>query len=246
MIRLFRNTAQKLQQRSVYETDIHSHLIPGIDDGVKTVEEAVLLIQEMYALGFTKLITTPHIRGEIYENNHEIIMSGLEHVRKALIEKNIPVVIEAAAEYYVDDSFQELIHKKSPLMTFSKYKHLLIEFSHFNLPMNYKTIIYELQSMGYTVVLAHPERYYYFQKRPEIFRDLYSRGVQMQLNLVSLTGYYDRAAMKTAEELIKLGFYSFAGSDVHNKVYLQACQKAFGLRSYAMLNEKCNIMNDML
>lgn len=243
---IFRKASSENRHQFGFKTDIHSHLIPGIDDGVKTIDESVSLIRELHALGITKIITTPHIRGEVYENSPEIIHAGLEELRHAVTEEKIPVEIEAAAEYFIDDSFLKLIQEKVPLMTFGKHKHILVEFSHFSIPYNFKTIIFDLQSMGYTVVLAHPERYYFFQNKIEEYKDLYFRGVQFQLNLVSLAMYYDRISAKTAEKLIDLGLYSYVGTDMHNKYYLQSCKKALGMNSFHKLTAKCNIMNDII
>ncbi len=242
--KIFRKSVSVNKQLSGFKTDIHSHLIPGIDDGVKTIEESVLLIRGLSELGYTRIITTPHIRGEVYENTPEIIQNGLLEVQKAVANENIPVEIEAAAEYFVDDLFMKLVYDQFPLLTFGKNKHVLVEFSHFSVPYSFKTIIYDLQSMGYTVVLAHPERYYYFQNKFEEYKDLYYRGVQFQLNLVSLSMYYDRTSAKTAEKLIDLGLYTYVGSDIHNRHYLQSFTRALGQHSYQKLIEKCNIMND--
>jgi len=232
--------------QSKYVCDIHSHLIPGIDDGVKTLEEAVDLIRDLHASGIKRIVTTPHIRGEIYENTPEIIMAGLQKVKTVLAEENIPVDMYAAAEYFIDDYFIHSLRDNIPFMTFSKDNHILVEFSHYSPPLNYKTIIYDLQLAGYTVVLAHPERYLYLHKKFDTYKDLYNRGVQYQLNLVSLVGYYDQMSLRTADKLIDAGMYTFVGSDVHNKFYMQACKKALRTKSYEKLFDKCNIMNDQI
>jgi len=243
---IFSQTTAKQEAKSHYATDIHSHLIPGIDDGVKTLEESVSLIKQLHETGINRIITTPHIRGELYENTPDIILSGLEQVKEALKEQQIEITIEAAAEYYVDEYFGEKIRNNEPLMTFGHQKYILIEFSHFSPPVNYKTILFDLQSRGYHVVLAHPERYYYFHNNMDVFQDFYERGILLQLNLVSLAGFYDKPAMKIARKLIEKGFYSFAGSDLHNKFYLDAYRKILSSHDYMQLKERCVIMNDML
>lgn len=227
-------------------TDIHSHFIPGIDDGVKTVEETLRLIGELASMGYTKIITTPHIRGEVYENTPEIILNGLQHVKAAVEKAGINISLDAAAEYFVDDSFMQMVSDKAPLMTLGNNKHLLIEFSHYNPPLNYKTILFDLQSQGYSVILAHPERYGYFHGNFDAYRDLYDRGVFLQLNLVSLTGFYDRSSKIMAEKIIDHGLYSFAGTDAHNEFYIRAVRKALGMKNYRILREKCTLMNDMM
>jgi protein-tyrosine phosphatase len=227
-------------------TDIHSHFIPGIDDGVKTVDEALSLIGDLSSMGYTKIITTPHIRGEVYDNTPEIIMNGLQHVKDAVEKAGLNISLDAAAEYFVDDRFMQMVSDKEPLMTLGSQKHLLIEFSHYNPPLNYKTILFDLQAQGYSVILAHPERYGYFHGNFDTYRDLYDRGVFLQLNLVSLTGFYDRSSKIMAEKIIEHGLYSFAGTDAHNEFYIRAVRKALGMKTYRMLREKCTLMNDMI
>jgi protein-tyrosine phosphatase len=240
------NRNKKQVLNSGFQTDIHSHLIPGIDDGVRSMEESVSLISELAKSGYTRIITTPHIRSEVFPNTPETILSGLEQVKIAVAEKNIQVTIEAAAEYYVDDYFLNLIEEDTPLLCFGNSKYLLIEFSHFSPPLNYKTIIFDLQSKGYRVVLAHPERYYYFHNNFDIYRDLYERGVLLQLNLVSLVGFFDNAAAKIAKKIADSGMYSFVGTDTHNKHYIQACNKVYGQKFYQTLKERCTIINDLI
>src|SRR3974377_2137960 len=117
---------------SVLKCDVHSHFIPGIDDGAQTMEHAVSLIREFYELGYRKVITTPHILTDGFKNTPEIILSGLEKVRVALKNANIPMQIDAAAEYYVDFDFERKIQNEK-LLTFGK-NYLLFEVSYINPP----------------------------------------------------------------------------------------------------------------
>lgn len=241
----FFKSDNKKQLTSIVSTDIHSHLLPGIDDGVKTIEEAVSLIKSMKELGFSRLITTPHIRADVYPNTHEIIKSKLDEVKTALQNENIDIKFEAAAEYYVDDSFMDLI-KKEKLLTFGKDNYLLIEFSYFNKPMYVKPLIFDLQSMGYKVVLAHPERYSYFHHQSELFTSLVERDVLLQLNITSLTKFYDASVSKMAQKLINEGLYTFVGSDLHNEQYMRALKSSIAKDTYLKIFQKCTIMNDMI
>ena len=127
---------------SAVATDMHSHLIPGIDDGAKTIEDSIALIKELHALGYKKFITTPHIMSDFYRNTPETILGGLEQVREAIKAENIPVTIDAAAEYYLDDGF---IHKleEEKLLTIGENNHLLFEISYVNAPDNLMEVISE-------------------------------------------------------------------------------------------------------
>ena len=184
------------------KTDMHSHLIPGIDDGAKTIEDSLALIKELHALGYTKLITTPHIMSDFYRNTPETILAGLEEVRNAIKAENIPVTIEAAAEYYLDDGF---IHKleEEKLLTIGNNNHLLFEISYVNAPDNLLQVIFRMQVLGYKPIMAHPERYPVWGNNFDFYGSLREQGVLLQINVNSLGGYYGPDAKRIAEKLIE-------------------------------------------
>ena len=212
---------------------MHSHLIPGIDDGARSLEDSLALIRRMHELGYKKLITTPHIQNEFYKNTPGIILPGLEQVREALHRENIPVAIEAAAEYLVDDGFEEKL-SRGDLLTFGD-KYLLVELSYYNPHPNLKAFIFNLQVDGYKVILAHPERYSYWFNDFAKFEDLKDRGVYFQVNLVSLAGYYPDPVKKFAEKLIERDMIDFVGSDMHNMNYMAALEQSLKERSLSRL-----------
>ncbi len=209
---------------AVIGTDMHSHLVPGIDDGANTLEASIALIKGMKEMGYKKLITTPHIQGEFYQNSPETILPGLERVKRELKKQNIQMEMEAAAEYLIDDKFEQK-YKSGKLMTFGK-KHLLIEFSYFNEHPNWQQYMFDLQIEGYNIILAHPERYSYFFRNFRKYQEIKDRGILFQININSLTGYYSDEVKKMAEKFIDEGMVDLAGSDMHNQHYLEALQKA--------------------
>jgi len=198
---------------SVLKCDVHSHFIPGIDDGAQTMEDSVALIREFYNLGYKKVITTPHILSDGYKNTPEIILGGLEKVRVALKNENIPIQIEAAAEYYIDYDFDRKLENEK-LLTFGN-KYLLFEVSYLNPPDNLDTIIFKLLTNGYKPVLAHPEQYNFWHNKFEKYEQLKEKGVLLQLNINSLTGYYSPMTKKVAEQLIEKNMIDLLGSDCH-------------------------------
>jgi protein-tyrosine phosphatase len=223
---------------------MHSHLIPGIDDGARTLDDSITLARRMHQLGYKKLITTPHIQHEFFRNTPEIILSGLEKVRKAMKTENIPVEIHAAAEYLLDDGFEEKAARGN-LLTFSG-KYLLVELSYYNPHPNLKTFVFNLQVDGYKVILAHPERYTYWFSDFSMYEDLKDRGVFFQINLVSLAGFYPEPIKKMAEKLIDKGMIEFVGSDMHNTNYLEALEKSLKERSLAKLVASGKLLNGEL
>ena len=241
---IFSASHSSISDFSALKADMHSHLIPGIDDGAKNLMESVDLARRMYQLGYRKLITTPHIQQEFFRNTPEIILNGLEKVRKALKSENVPVEIQAAAEYLIDDGFEEKASGGN-LLTFSG-KYLLVELSYFNPHPNLKAFIFNLQVDGFKVVLAHPERYTYWFNDFSKYEELKDRGVFFQANVVSLARFYPDPVKKMAEKLIDKGMIDFLGSDMHNINYMQALEKALKERSLIKLLESGRLLNGTL
>ena len=225
-------------------TDMHSHLIPGIDDGARSLEDSVTLIKEMQGLGYKKLITTPHIQQEFYKNTPEIINSGLTNLKEVLRAENIQVEIQAAAEYLLDDGFNEKF-EKGDLLTFGK-KYVLIELSYYNPHPDLKGIVFRLQVDGYQVILAHPERYSYWFNDWNKFTELKDRGVLFQLNLVSLAGFYPEPVQKMAEKFIDEGLIDLVGSDMHNVRYMDALKACRLEKSLEKLVSSGKLINNSL
>jgi len=229
---------------SVLGSDIHSHFIPGIDDGSKTIEESVEMITEMYNLGYKKVITSPHIMGDFYRNTPEIILSGLENVRAALKQANIPIVVEAAAEYYLDFDLERKLDE-GELLTFGN-KNLLFEVSYMNAPENLLHFIFKLQTMGYIPVLAHPERYNFWHNDFAKYQDLVEKGVKLQLNINSLTGYYSLATKKIAEQLIDNNMISYLGTDCHHMGHINLIKNVVREPHLKKLIESGKLLNNTL
>ena len=204
---------------SVIGTDMHSHLIPGIDDGSKSMEESLAMLQRFADMGYKKIITTPHVMSDFYKNTPEIILSGLEDVRKAIAENSINIEIDAAAEYYHDYHLRELIEKEQ-VLTFGQ-KHVLFELSFNEEPPGVKESIFELTTSGYKPVLAHVERYPFYFNQWDKIEDYKIRGVLLQMNINSLSGQYGPQVKKMAEQLIDRDWIDVIGSDCHHMGHLE-------------------------
>ena len=199
--------------------DMHSHLLPGLDDGAETVEHSLDLLRALRELGFRKLIMTPHIMGDFYKNTPEGIRAALEQLRIAAAAAGLgDVELDCAAEYYLDEFLGHKLADGTEMLTFGGDKrYLLFETSYMNEPLNLFDTIFELKAQGYRPVLAHPERYTYLYGRfAEIEKLRQDHGVLLQVNLNSLAGYYSPAAKKVAEQLIDGGLVDFVGTDTHH------------------------------
>jgi len=229
--------------KNPFKVDIHSHLLPGIDDGAQNLKDSISLIKHLHLLGYSKLITTPHIISDFYPNNREIITEKLYTVQKALKIEEIDITLEAAAEYYVDMRFLDSIEDED-LLTFKKH-YVLFETDYTTRPIMLNEVIRNLLNKGYIPVLAHPERYTYLQNDIEAYKELKALGVLFQINAKSLYNK-SKPSYKIALTLIKLGLVDFVGSDTHRmrdinrlESFLRSktCQKMIKLNT---IKNNCN------
>ncbi len=240
---LFKKREEK-KRGPILKVDIHSHLIPGIDDGSKSMKESLSLLKGMEDLGYTKVITTPHIMADAYRNTPEVIFKGLRSLHEAAVEAGLSLEIEAAAEYYLDDGFEELL-KKDEILTV-KGDYLLFETSYFAKPMQLEEMIFAITSSGYTPLMAHPERYRYIKdpsKEYERFKEL---GVLFQVNLNSFMGHYGKDAKQKADFLSREGMIDFLGSDVHHSKQVDTLTDVFLSKAYRDIFKHNIILNDTL
>ncbi|QTE22530.1 tyrosine-protein phosphatase [Polaribacter cellanae] len=221
--------------------DIHSHLLPGIDDGAKNLKKSLELILKMYSYGIKNFITTPHVLGDVYPNSSETIKSKLIEVQSALKEKGyLDIKINAAAEYMMDEQFSFRLEKNDILTLKDNY--VLVEMSYFNAPINLYEILFEIQLKGYKPVLAHPERYNFYHNDFNNFYKLKKAGCLFQLNLLSLTEQYGKNVQKISHELLKANMYDFVGSDTHHNQHLELLKKIGTKKNYTKI-EKLLINN---
>ncbi|MCS7073671.1 MAG: hypothetical protein NZ108_04305 [Bacteroidia bacterium] len=224
--------------------DMHSHLLPGIDDGSKSLEESLTLIRGLIAKGYSKLITTPHIMIEQYRNTPEIIQTKLIELQKFLQENGVKITIEAAAEYMLDEGFPNKI-KEGNLLTFGD-RYVLIETSFLVKPQNLTKIFFELKTLRYKPILAHPERYAYLWNSFSAYDELKDAGFLFQLNLNSLSGVYSERAEKASRYLIKNGMINFVGTDTHSEKHIERLNDAFQDSSIQQLIQSGELLNATL
>lgn len=228
---MFNWLKKKAALTGTLSTDVHSHLLPGLDDGVKSLEESMAVIAFFQKLGYTKLITTPHVMHDHYRNTPESIHAALATVRRHMQEHNIAVALEAAAEYYLDEYLMRLLEADEKLLTFGD-GFLLFETNFISEPLNLNEFIFAATTRGYRPVLAHPERYLYLHDNHERIEDLINRGVLFQINLGSLAGLYSRKVQNMAAKLIERGFVHLLGSDCHHLAHAELIDQARRSRSF--------------
>ncbi len=206
-----------------FKSDMHSHLIPGIDDGAQDMDQTIAILAKFESLGYKKVVTTPHIMTDSFPNNPEIIMSGLEKVKNEIKKVGIEIEIEAAAEYYFDETLMPKIKNKE-LLTFGD-NYVLVEFAFHSPPQFLDQLFFELKTHGYRPVIAHFERYLYYLGKIDKAEKWRSEGINIQINLNSLFGQYGPEVQKQAEKLIDEGQFDFVGTDCHRIEHLMILEK---------------------
>lgn len=215
--------------------DIHSHILPGIDDGAKNISKSVKLVSSLQELGVSQIITTPHINHYVWNNTPEIIQSKLQETQNALAENKIKMPIQAASEYFIDSWFEN--HFKEEKLLTLKDNYVLVEMSYQNAPLNIYKTIFEIQVAGYIPVLAHPERYVFYHNKFSEYEKLKNAGCLFQLNLLSTVEYYGSKIAEIADELLTKGMYNFCGTDVHHKKHIEAFEHKIKIKNINPLKE---------
>lgn len=220
-----------------WQVDIHSHLIPDLDDGVKSLDDALTCLQQLADWGIRKVITTPHVSRDWYPNSHANLKEGLATLQTLVAEHQLPLTVEVAAEYLLDDFFMEALDQ-GELLAFGSKRYLLVETGWSAPPLGLDDMLFRIQTHGYTPVLAHPERYTYYQKEKHMLEHLRENGVLFQLNWMSLCGRYGSQVEKQARYILQQHWVDFIGSDLHRPADLELMSQLFKPADLKLLEEQ--------
>ncbi|RIV23430.1 histidinol-phosphatase [Fibrisoma montanum] len=244
----FTSTAEgvptELAEPCFWQVDMHSHLVPGIDDGVSSPEQSLECLQQFAAWGIRKVITTPHVSRDWFPNSSATLRQGLHTLQALVDEHQLPLTIEVAAEYMLDEFFPDLL-ETDDLLTFGPERYVLIETGWASAPQQLDDLLFRMKTRGYTPVLAHPERYAYFFEHQDALTHLHETGCLFQLNWPSLTGRYGDRVLTQARWLLKRGWVDFIGSDLHRPSSLTALATLFASADYQLL-QKQPLLNQSL
>lgn len=198
-----------------FTTDIHCHVIPGVDDGSPDAATSAELVSRMSAWGIKNIIATPHITEATFENTPDILDPALEELQEELKKRDIRVNVTRASENRIDDFFRDQLEKG--LITPMPDNYILVECSFIQEPWELDKFLFDLKIQGFRPIIAHPERYhYYYDSNPARYDELHRAGNLFQINVLSLAGAYSKTEKKMAEELIRRGYVDFLGTDLHN------------------------------
>lgn len=222
MLSLFKSKPKLASLIPSNYVDIHSHLLPGIDDGAKNSNDSKFILEAMIGFGFNQVITTPHTIKTVWDNTKEGILATKEILTNDLFVETSQVKLRVASEYMMDENFIQLF-KSEKLLTL-KDNYVLVEMSYLNPPIQLFDILFELQLEGYKPVLAHPERYNFFHSKLAEYEKLKKAGCLFQMNLLSSVGYYGKDVAQAADKLLSKGMMDFVGSDIHHKNHIESFQ----------------------
>ncbi len=213
--------------------DIHSHILPGIDDGAENMLQTTKLLDGLHKIGFSNCIVTPHTLPEIWDNTSKEIQETFYKTKDNLEDPLQSMIQSYASEYMINEAFLDRLQLES-LLTI-KDNIVLIEMSYLNPPLALKDIIFEIQLRGYQPLLAHPERYLFYHHNIKMYETLKELGVNFQLNLLSTVGYYGEKVAITADFLLKENLIDFVGSDVHHIKHVNAFENKIIIKSEEQL-----------
>lgn len=226
-------------------TDMHCHLIPGVDDGSKCMEETLFCLRTLQSVGYRKVIITPHFQYPRFTNDEDDIVQRYAEVCKAATDAGIDIELGGiGGEYRIDNGFRARLDKPRFLTLNDKY--ILVELSLHHQMAEADDLLFELQMGGKDIIMAHPERYPYLNIDGPRMEMLLNQGVLMQVNILSLGGFYGDEARRRAFAMIERGWVSFLGSDTHNTLYCQALRDLSHSHKIARIVEKHPFLNNTL
>ena len=204
--------------------DLHSHILPTVDDGAKSFEESLVLLKRLESYGIRKLVLTPHIMEGVWENSNTFLEQRFYELQAYLKKEQFnSITLRLAAEYMLDSNFSTLL-KEQQLLTI-KDNYILVELSYLSAPVNLYELLFEIQLAGYKPILAHPERYSFFHQNFKEYHKLKEVGCFFQLNLLSLSDYYGKDVHTISKKLLKANLINFTGMDVHHTKHLNYLEK---------------------
>lgn len=213
----------KTPQKLPFTTDIHCHVLPGVDDGSPDAETSVELLSHMADWGFERIFASPHSTADHFENTPQTIAAPFAELKDAAARAGLSLGLEHHFEYRVDQFFIQQLDNKNIKTLPDDF--ILIENGFDQEPWGLEHIIFELLSKGYRPVMAHPERYRYYRNNFSRYAELHDKGLLFQINLLSLAGHYKANERDIALKLLKQGMVSFIGTDVHHMDHVNSIER---------------------
>ena len=242
--KLFRRN--KEQVKLFYHTDIHSHILPGVDHGSQSIEQSLEMLQEEINMGISHVILTSHVTAVTFENTRERLMDAFLKFQDAVTDAGLDVTLSLSAEYRMDEFFDKQ-YAADQLIPMPG-NHILLENSFQQELMNLDELLFDMQVKGYKTILAHPERYTYYSRRRKRYEQLHNAGARFLFNILSFTGYFGEEARDSALWFAKTGMIDYLGSDMHNIKHAHIIMDYLNSKEWRHLSREIEptIKNDMI
>lgn len=229
--------------------DIHSHILPGIDDGAQTMKDSIEIAKAAVNEGITTIIATPHHKNNQFNNLKPSILTKVKDLNTVLKQENIPLIVLPGQEVRIYGEVLEDYYKEE-ILTLNHTKYLFIEFPSSSVPRYAERLLYELQTEGIIPIIVHPERNKELQEKPELLYQLVKNGALTQVTASSIAGYFGKNVKKFAEQVIEHNLTHFIASDVHNlhnrsfkmKESLYMIEENFGLDYIYLFKENAKLL----
>lgn len=243
---MFNFFKKKANNKLFYSTEVHCHIMPGVDHGATDVQNGLELMRAEMDMGITNLIFTPHVTKSTFENTPDTILPAFDTFKKAITENGINAKVSVSAEYRLDELSLEQI-KSNQYIAMPK-EHILLENAYQQERIDLDQILFDIQIKNLTPIMAHPERFPYYGQTKERFTQLHNAGALFQVNLMSFTGYFGRTAKHSAEWLLEHDLIDFLGSDVHNMEHIEVIREFIKSKNYKKIESKLKgrLLNDTL
>lgn len=242
MFNFFKKKQEPIQL--CFNTDIHCHIVPGIDDGSPDVNTSIELIERMQSWGITRIIATPHVTQASFENTPENMAQALNSLKEGLQARGNNIDISHSAEYRIDELFMK--HLNANMIVPMPSNYILVENSFIQEPWNLDQLLFDLKIKGYKPILAHPERYMYYYAKKDRYNTIHNTGTKLQINLLSLAGHYGKDEKRIAMELIEKGLVDFIGTDLHNHRHADAIEAFLSSKEYRKIKDRLPLLNDSI
>lgn len=229
-----------------YHTDVHCHILPGVDHGSQNVGESLAMLKAQMEMGINRVILTSHTTAETFENTPETLTEAYHVLCEAVKKEGLDVELEVSSEYRIDEYWTEMYEQGRILPMPGNY--ILLENSFIQELISIDTLLFDLQCKGYHPILAHPERYRYYHQRRERYSKLHASGVKFQVNILSLAGYFGGGARENAMWLIDNNMVDMLGSDMHNMEHARIIKNYINSKGWRKLSQRLegHILNDMV
>lgn len=236
----------KEQVKLFYNTDVHCHILPGVDHGSQSMEQSLEMLRAEAEMGINRVILTSHVTAITFENTRETLTDAFMKLKDAVTDEGMDMELFLSAEYRMDEYFDK--EYAADHLIPMPGNHILLENSFQQELMNLDDLLFDMQVKGYRTILAHPERYAYYSRRRKRYEQLHNAGARFQVNILSFTGYFGEEARDSALWFAHNGMIDYLGSDMHNVKHAHIIMDYINSKEWKKLSPEIEstVKNDLI